>query len=89
VHDQVFALESRVGAIKGAIHLDCDYDMRVARTGAKLPGEIQQLRDRIDTFRREKVPVFTFFEKLGRAFTVNTTKKTSDEVFEAVRPFLE
>lgn len=89
VHDQVFALESRVGAIKGAIHLDCDYDMRVARTGAKLPGEIQQLRDRIDTFRREKVPVFNFFEKLGRAFTVNTTKKTSDEVFEAVRPFLE
>ena len=89
VHDQVFALEASVGAVKGAVLLDCDFDMRVARAHAKLPGEVAQLRDRLDTFRREKQPVFDFFERLGRAVAVNTTKKTSDEVFEAVRPFLE
>ena len=89
VHDQIFALEASVGAVKGAIHLDCDFDMRVARAGAKLPGEIAQLRERLDTFRREKEPVRQFFEKLGRAVRVDTTKKTAVEVFDAVRPFLE
>ena len=54
-----------------------------------LPGEVAQLRDRLDTFRREKEPVRQFFEKLGRAVRVDTTKKTAVEVFDAVRPFLE
>ena len=89
VHDQVFALEASVGAVKGAVMLDCDWDMRVARAHAKLPGEVAQLRARMDTFRREKQPVYDFFERLGRAVAVNTTKKTADEVFEAVRPFLD
>jgi len=89
VHDQVFALEARIGAVKGAVHLDAAYDMRLARSGAKAPGEVAALRQRIDTFRREKAPVLTFLEKIGKAVTVDTTKKTPDEVFEAARPFLE
>jgi hypothetical protein len=27
--------------------------------------------------------------KVGKAITIDTTKKTADEVFEAARPFLE
>jgi adenylate kinase family enzyme len=89
VHDQVFALEAGVGAVKGCIALDCEPDMRVARSGAKTPGELAALRARVDTYRREKLPVLSFFQKIGKACVIDTTKKTADEVFEAARPFLE
>jgi adenylate kinase family enzyme len=89
VHDQVFELEARVGPVKGCIVLEASWDARVARTGAKSAGELAQLKAAVDTFRREKLPVHTLFERLGKAVTIDTTRLTADDVYEAARPFLE
>jgi adenylate kinase len=88
-HDQVFALEARIGAVKGAIFLDASPAKRIERVGAKTAGELAALADRLDTFRREKMPVLDFMRKVGKAAVIDTSKREPDEVFELARPFLE
>jgi adenylate kinase family enzyme len=90
VHDQVFALEARVGPVKGCIALEAAWDARVVRARAEgSAGEQAQLRGAVDTYRREKLPVLAFFDKLGKAATIDTSRLSADDVYEAARPFLE
>lgn len=88
-HDQVFALEATIGAVRGCVVLDAGLDTRVARAKAKTAGEVAALREAVQTFQREKVPVAAFFQRLGKATVIDTTALAPDDVYEAARPFLE
>ena len=88
VHDQVVAAEEQLGAFKGAVVVSCSLDARAARLGAKTTGELAVVRLKMDSFRRERAPVASFFEKLQKACAVDTSGG-ADDAFEAARPFLE
>jgi adenylate kinase family enzyme len=92
VHDQVMAAEERLGAFKGAVVLSAALDTRIARAGAKAPGEVAVVRAAGDTYRRERLPVAHFFEKLGKVCAIDTTTPLAinpDDLLEAARPYLE
>lgn len=99
VHDQLFALEAAVGPVKGCVSLAADWDARVTRTlgggggsgsgAAPTPGQLAELRARVETAQRETGPVAAYFAGLGKAVAVDTTARTGAQVYEAVRPFLE
>jgi adenylate kinase family enzyme len=89
VHDQVFALEARIGPIRGCIGLVASEAVRVERAGAKTPGEVAAVREKVATFLREKQPVLNFFAGVGKAVTIDSGAKPPGDVYEAARPFLE
>jgi adenylate kinase len=88
-HDQVMAAEERLGAIKGALVVNASLEVRAARLGAKSAGEVAVVRAKGDSFRRERAPVASFFERLGKACVMDSSALGVDELFEAARPFLE
>jgi adenylate kinase len=89
VHDQVMAAEERLGAFKGAIVLSASLEARLARAGARVPGEVAVVKARADAFRRERAPVVAFFDKLGKSCAVDATSATPEDMLEAARPFME
>ena len=86
---QVFGLEASLGPVKGCVFLDAAMPVRIARMAAKTPGELAAVTASVQASDRELAPVVAWFRKLGKAVTVETSKMTTDEVFEAARPFLE
>jgi adenylate kinase len=88
-HDQVMAAEERLGAIKGALVVNATLEARAARLGANSAGEVAVVRARGDAFRRERAPVASFFERLGKACVMDSSALGVDEMFETARPFLE
>jgi len=91
VHDQVMVAEERLGAFKGAVVLSATLDVKVARAGAKVPGEVAVVRGRADAFRRECGPCINFFEKLGKVCSIDTSPAslTANDLLDATRPYLE
>jgi adenylate kinase len=89
VHDQVFAVEAKLGVVRGCVCLDTETQVRLHRAGSKTPGEVAIVQRKVQTFQREKVPVLTFFQKIGKATVIDTSTISPDAVFEAARPFLE
>jgi len=89
VHDQVWALEARLGPIKGCVALTASMAARTARTGAATPGALAALADKVQTYAREKAPVLDFFRKIGKAVDIDTTTASPEAVFEGARPFLQ
>lgn len=69
--------------------LDAVMAVRASRVAAKTPGELAAVAESVQTADRELAPVVAWFRKLGKAVTVETSKMTPEEVFEAARPFLE
>jgi adenylate kinase len=89
VHDQVFALEEGIGPVRGCVCLDAHVAQRKARIqGAPTVGKEAALIHSVDVFRREKLPVVTYFSGLGKSLVVDTTP-APDAVFESASPFLE
>ncbi|KAA0162731.1 hypothetical protein FNF28_04612 [Cafeteria roenbergensis] len=89
VHDQVFALDQAVGPVRGCVCLDAHLAQRKARiAGTPTVGEEAALMRSVSAFQREKLPVVSYFEAMGKSRVVDTTPKP-DEVFQAAAPFLE
>lgn len=90
VHDQVYELEQRLGAVRSVVALEADLSARRARIGpAPTIGQEADLARSVDTYAREKAPVFAFFERAGKAHVLDTSKLNSDQLFEAARSLLE
>eukprot|EP01138_Halocafeteria_seosinensis_P007411 gb/GECG01007576.1/.p1 GENE.gb/GECG01007576.1/~~gb/GECG01007576.1/.p1 ORF type:complete len:1604 (+),score=244.01 gb/GECG01007576.1/:1-4812(+) len=88
--DMVFALESEVGRIRGAVVLDLPFEERKTRlSGEQITrGVEKQLKDSVDTFNREKLPVTNFFAKLGKLCNIDASS-TPEDVYEQAKPFIE
>ena len=72
VHDQAAELSS-LGRVLGAISLDAQLEQRRQRiAGTPSVGDEAALLKSVDTYNREKAPVFRYFEKLGKAMTVSS-----------------
>lgn len=89
VHDQVFALEARVGTVKGCVSLSAELPTLVERAGAKTPGEIAAVRAMREAYLREKASTVTFFSRIGKAAVIDAASQSPDAVFEAARPLLQ
>ena len=90
VQDMVFAVESELGRIRGAVVLDVPFEERKKRLGvAQITHGIEaQLSTSVDTFSREKLPVTKLFAKLGKLCTIDATA-TIEDVYEQAKPFIE
>jgi len=76
VHDQLFALEERVGPVKAVVCLSAGVEERRKRIGGTpTKGDVAALERSMDAFQREKMPVVQFFGNLGRVTMVRAGRR--------------
>jgi cytidylate kinase len=72
------------------VFLDAALQARIERTIKHgTAGELAELTTSVQEADRELAPVVSWFRKLGKSVTVDTSAMTPEEVFEAATPFLE
>jgi hypothetical protein len=87
VHDQVFALEARLGAIKGCVVVDADAVVR-ERCATAVGGKPAPLAVADEEYARQLAPVASFMGRVGKLVAVDASSGVGG-AFEQARPFLE